>query len=396
MKSLDPGWRHWPQTQALVDAFGAGQLRFVGGAVRDALLGRPVTDVDAATPLPPQQVMALLEKAGIKAIPTGLAHGTVTAVIGKKHFEITTLRRDIKTDGRHAEVAFTNDWKEDAQRRDFTMNALYLSPEGELFDYGSGQEDAAHGRVRFIGDASARIKEDYLRILRFFRFHAHYGIGKPDDEALAACRAHAGGIAGLSAERVAHEMLNLIVAKHAHLSLALMKECGIHPGVTLHTQRLAALEAVETAVFATPSPLRRLAALVALIEIDAVCKAWRLSGDVKKQLRILLASLPPKGKKLSLAEQKALLRQIGAPAFMDVAMLMAAQNGAGDVSPCTAMIELAHGWIPPEFPLSGEDLKKRGMKEGKAMGQELARLEALWEQSDYMLSKDELMVKFKM
>ena len=395
MRTLQPSWLLWPQTQQLIRAFAAGQLRFVGGAVRDALLGRPVTDVDAATPLPPQQVMALLEKAGIKAIPTGLAHGTVTAVIDKKHFEITTLRRDIKTDGRHAEVAFTNDWKEDAQRRDFTMNALYLSPEGELLDYWGGQEDAALGRVRFIGDASARIKEDYLRILRFFRFHAHYGLGKPDDAAVYACRELAKGVAGLSAERIAHEMLNLITAKHAHLALALMRDCGVDVGAPLHTARLAALEAVEMGVFATTSPLRRLASLVSLIEVEALCKAWKLSGDVKKQLKLLLASLPPKDKRLTLAEQKALLRQIGAATFMDVAMLMAAQNGAGDISPCLAMIELAHNWMPPDFPLTGEDLKKKGMREGKQMGEELARLEDMWEKSDYKLGKSELIVQIK-
>ena len=175
-------WLHWPQTKRLVAAFAPypQTLRFVGGAVRDSLLGREVKDVDAATTLLPEAVMALLEKAKIAAIPTGIDHGTVTAVIDGKHFEITTLRKDLACDGRHADVAFTDNWRDDAQRRDFTMNAMYLSPEGELFDYFDGETDARAGKVRFIGDAGARIAEDYLRILRFFRFFAHYGVGAPD------------------------------------------------------------------------------------------------------------------------------------------------------------------------------------------------------------------------
>ena len=176
---------------------------------------KSVQDVDAATTLLPQATMALLEKAGIRAIPTGIAHGTVTAVIDGKHIEITTLRRDVATDGRHAEVAFTDDWEEDASRRDFTLNALYLSPSGELFDYFGGQADAKAGHVRFIGDPAARIAEDYLRILRFFRFHAHYGKSAPDAIALKACAHAAGHIESLSGERIQHELLKLLAAPHA-------------------------------------------------------------------------------------------------------------------------------------------------------------------------------------
>ena len=201
---MSPAWLEWPETQSLVRAFAAKntELRFVGGAVRDALAGRATSDVDVATPALPEAVMELLAAANIQAIPTGIKHGTVTAVLDKKHFEITTLRKDVSTDGRHAEVAYTDDWKADAARRDFTMNALYLSPAGELFDYFEGEKDAMAGRVRFIGGADARIKEDYLRILRFFRFYAWMGKGEADADALAACAANAPKIATLSGERI--------------------------------------------------------------------------------------------------------------------------------------------------------------------------------------------------
>src|SRR5579872_7361897 len=211
-ETLSPPWLKWPETQALIKAFADAKapIRFVGGCVRDALLGRAVQDVDVATPLRPEATMALLQKAGIKAIPTGIDHGTATAVIHGKHFEITTLRKDVSTDGRHATVAYTDDWKEDAARRDFTINALYLSPDGELFDYFNGARDAKEGHVRFIGNAGERIREDYLRILRFFRFYAWYGKTEPDKEALTACTEAANNIGTLSGERVQQEMLKLL------------------------------------------------------------------------------------------------------------------------------------------------------------------------------------------
>jgi poly(A) polymerase len=193
----DASWRHWPETQKLVTAFSSypHAVRFVGGAVRDTLLDRLVQDIDVATTLLPEATMSVLQQAGIHVVPTGIQHGTVTAVIDGRHFEITTLRKDVACDGRHAEVAFTDNWQEDASRRDFTMNAMYMSTEGELFDYFSGQEDAKAGRVRFIGDANTRISEDYLRILRFFRFYAHYGREAPNYEALVACAANVSHLA---------------------------------------------------------------------------------------------------------------------------------------------------------------------------------------------------------
>src|ERR1700739_1220589 len=200
----DRSWLDAKATCTLIAALDAGGIdfRFVGGAVRDGLLGRRVSDIDVATPVMPENVIRAVEAAGLKAIPTGIAHGTVTAVVGRQPFEVTTLRRDVETDGRHAVVAFTDDWRADAARRDFTMNALSMTRDGVVFDYFGGIADLRHGVVRFVGDPATRIAEDYLGILRFFRFHARYGVGPPDAAAVAAIRAGVAGLARLSAERV--------------------------------------------------------------------------------------------------------------------------------------------------------------------------------------------------
>jgi poly(A) polymerase len=395
MGSLTPAWLHWPQTQTLIKAFGDAPVRFVGGAVRDALLGRPVTDVDVATPLLPEAVMQRMEKACIRTIPTGIAHGTVTAVIDHKSFEITTLRKDVATDGRHAQVAFTDDWQVDAMRRDFTMNALYFSPQGELFDFMGGQADAQAGKVRFIGDAKTRIREDHLRILRFFRFHAHYGKGEPDSEGLAACHQLAEGILGLSGERIGHEMMRLMGAHQVLYTLGQMQECAActFGSVELDVERLASLESAEMALLVQPAPVRRLAALLRLHDVPALVERWRLSGEVKQALSTRLAHLPPSHQPLPLLHQKALLRRIGREAFSDVALLSCAQSGAADISPWQDMLELPSRWEPPVFPVAGKDLLLLGMEEGKELGQALARLETLWEESDYTLTREELLQK---
>ena len=229
---LDPARAPWlpaADTRAVLEALMADgkPARLVGGCVRDALAGRPVTDVDIATPETPPRVIDLLRAAGLKAVPTGVEHGTVTAVVRGKPFEVTTLRRDVTTDGRHAVVAFTDDWTEDAARRDFTMNALSADPDGRVHDPFDGVADLAAGRVRFVGEARARIREDVLRILRFFRFHAHYGKGAPDADGLAACRELAPLLPRLSAERVATELLKLLKAPDAAATVRMMREAGI-------------------------------------------------------------------------------------------------------------------------------------------------------------------------
>ena len=224
---LSPNWLHSPQTQKLLAAFSGEGIRFVGGAVRDCVLGIEAADLDLATTLLPLQVIDLLEKSDISNYPTGLAHGTITAIIDGKSFEITTLRRDASCDGRHAEVEFGTDWEEDARRRDFTMNAIYMSASGELFDYFGGFQDAMAGRVRFIGDAKQRIQEDYLRILRFFRFFAVYGKGTPNAYALNACTEFASHINTLSGERIQAEMLKLLAAPSPFYALELMQKTGV-------------------------------------------------------------------------------------------------------------------------------------------------------------------------
>lgn len=397
-KILHPEWLDWPQTQTLIKAFeGRKQgLCFVGGAVRDALLGRPVTDVDVATPLRPEMVQALLEKAGIRAVPTGIAHGTVTAVIDGKHFEITTLRRDIKTDGRHATVAYTEDWREDAKRRDFTMNALYLSPEGELCDYVDGEADARAGHVRFIGRADARIHEDYLRILRFFRFYAHYGVGEADAQALEACKKQAVDIARISGERIQHEMLRLLAAPAPYKTIAYMEQCAINAfGMVTESEALARLEQVEAILGKPSSALVRLAILIGHDPfIDGLAARWKLSTDMKKYLHMLLLWGAEMSLNLSLAGQKSLLRKLGADVFKEVVLLRWAHDGvAAGRSVYPPMLAFADSWQIPTFPLRGDDLKQAGIAEGKAMGEALKRLELLWEESDYTWGKAQLLAK---
>ena len=388
-------WLLWPQTRRLIDAFAkdAEALRFVGGAVRDALLGRDVIDVDAATTLLPEETIDMLKVAGIQAIPTGLKHGTVTAVIDGKHFEITTLRTDVACDGRHADVEFTSDWEQDAKRRDFTMNALFLSPDGTLFDYVNGQTDALAGRVAFIGDAETRISEDYLRILRLFRFQAYYGKLPLDAIAVAACQKNAHHITSLSGERIAHEMLRLLSAKRSALVLAIMMNADVLKyAMDYSIDHLHVLEMLETQ---TPgaAALVKLAAL--LMDTDDAVEAsgrvtarWKLSNSEAKHLRQLLLSQAALVPDTSLAQQKKLLRQVGADMFVGAVILAAARTGLPTL---LAMAKLVDTWPVPQFPVRGEDLIAIGIKPSKTMGEKLKQLEAQWEASDYQLSREALL-----
>ncbi|MGH6878125.1 MAG: CCA tRNA nucleotidyltransferase, partial [Rhizomicrobium sp.] len=269
MMTLDPcreTWMRAEETRAVMAALtsAGGAARFVGGAVRNALLGREVGDVDIATPLLPEEVARRLEAAHIVAVPTGIEHGTITAVVDGKGFEVTTLRRDVTTDGRRAVVAFSDSWAEDARRRDFTINALYAAPDGELFDYTGGLDDLAAARVRFIGDPVARIREDYLRILRLFRFQAWYGKGEIDEDALHAATAERAGLQRLSGERVQKELLRLLAAEQPCPPLRAMAAAGILDEIIPHAGRLDTLErlaAIDAANFFAADPMLRLAAL---------------------------------------------------------------------------------------------------------------------------------------
>jgi poly(A) polymerase len=403
--SFVPDWLSWPETRQLVKAFAVhpDSLRFVGGAVRDSLLGRTVHDVDAATILRPDQTTAVLQRAGIKALPTGIAHGTVTAVIGKKTFEITTLRKDMACDGRHAEVAFTDDWKQDAQRRDFTMNALYLSPEGKLFDYFGGVADAKAGGIRFIGDAKERIAEDYLRILRLFRFFAHYGKRPLDKSALEACREAASNIEKLSGERIQHELLKLCAAPNPEPAIQQMQAqhvlryaigFGIRDSKVF--ARLRKIETLVSAILSLHIVLSLFARMADKNETDAgkeLCARLKLSNAMAHDLQVMIRHHEKITPRLPQKMQKQAIRTLGKVDYMRLVILNWA---CGDESiktshPYHAMLQFACKWKVPQFPLTGQDLLDTGMSSGKAVGEKLRALETLWEESDYRLSKRDLL-----
>jgi poly(A) polymerase len=371
---------------AILDAAGI-DFRFVGGAVRDGLLGRPVADIDLATPATPEMVVAALAAAGCKSIPTGIAHGTVTALVDGRPFEITTLRRDVETDGRHAIVAFTDDWRIDAARRDFTINALYADSRGEILDLFGGAADARAGRVRFIGDPRARIREDALRILRFFRFHARFGSGAPDPAGLAACAELAGMIDGLSAERIRVEVLKLLAAPAPQEAWTAMIESGVMAHVVEDATRigdLAALVALEARLDLAPDPVRRLAALIGSMTPSRI-------ADLKSRLKLSnrdadqLAGLDAPGR-VALVEARAFGRALyrAEPAWVrDAALLAHIRLGAPSVAALVEFIAFIPGWSEPSFPLGGEDLIAMGISPGPRMGNLLSAVESWWRALDF-------------
>lgn len=372
-----------PETVAVMAAL--GEARFVGGAVRNALLGVPVMDVDIAVPMPPQEAMARLKARDIKVAPTGIAHGTVTAILGNKVFEITTLRRDVETDGRHAVVAFTDDWAEDAARRDFTINALYAAPDGSVFDYATGVEDLIAGRVRFMGEAAARIAEDYLRVLRLFRFHAWYGKGEVDADGLRAAAAARDRLKSLSAERVQKEMLRLLEAGNPAPVLRVMAATGILPELlpgALQLPRLERLTRIEADHLLPRDGVLRLAALLPDGEeaAHAAADALKLSNADRMRLEQALggAALPW----LSAQDARALLYRIGASRFRDKVLLEWARGGGNPIQ-WRMLMTMAETWQRPRFPLTGRDVMQAGVTEGPDVGRVLAQVEDWWIGTDF-------------
>lgn len=389
MKITVAEWLHWPETKAIIKAFGEAPVRFVGGAVRDCLLDISVNDVDLATALPPEKVSELLSAAGIKVFPTGIAHGTVTAVVAGRNFEITTLRRDVSTDGRRAVVAYTDDWREDASRRDFTMNALYCDARGEITDYFGGVEDAKSGRVRFIGDPAERINEDALRILRFFRFTARYGKSEMDKDALAACRAQAAKIDTLSGERIQQEMFKLLVADKSADVIFVMQEQGILRHVIpaeIAITALKQLPGILNKADVKPDPILALVLLLRSSSgnfAEAISTRWKLSRAHSRLLSDLCASrINITGDEFALKKQ---IRACGKALFILQAIAATAEGEDG-----LPAVKLAQGWNIPMFPLTGGDLLELGMRSGKEMGLLLARLETQWEDAYYRPGKKEL------
>ena len=399
-------WLTQPATVQVMDALaaegGSDCARFVGGCVRNALLRQPVSDVDIATTLTPDRVMQALRNAGLKAVPTGLEHGTITAVADRKPLEITTLRRDVETDGRRAVVAFTQDWAEDASRRDFRINALYASRDGEIFDpTGGGLGDIAAGAIVFVGDAQTRIREDALRILRYFRFLAWYGRATPDPEAIAACEALAPLVAGLSAERVAKELLTLLRAEDPRVAVRLMAAAGVLACVVPGAAGLARFEAlvsIETEqLFAWDALLR----LAALLPDDPAAGAvladrLRLSNAQKSRLIGALGTDPPLVSWMSPRQVRQAVWRIGVEAFCDRATLAWAggsRPGAG--IQWRALLPLARGWSRPRLPLAGEEVVAAGVPRGPMVGAVMREVEAWWVDSDFTLDKLSVVERLK-
>ncbi len=397
-------WMTAPETKKVVAALSAegAAARFVGGCVRDAVLGRAVTDVDIATPEPPETVTRLLEAAGIKAVPTGIKHGTVTAVVGGEHYEVTTLRRDIETDGRHATVAFIDDWAADAARRDFTINALFCDPDGTLYDSVGGLDDARAGRVRFVGDAARRIEEDVLRLLRFFRFFAHFGRTPPDADALAACRKLAPALAGLSGERVRAELLKLLAAPDPARVLALMDETGVLAHVLPEAAGLDALPALCAVEGAEADALRRLALLLRRGQGDAesVAKRLRMSNAEARRLAAMMAPAVAVAAGRDVRDRRRALYRVGAAIFIDLAYLAWAEAlaEAPDERDAlahdhSALLETARRWEDPKLPVRGADVIALGVERGPAVARLLAQVEEGWEAGDYRAGRDETLKK---
>ncbi|NYT40244.1 CCA tRNA nucleotidyltransferase [Sphingomonas sp. R-74633] len=360
----DADWRHREGLDRLVEVL--GDARFVGGSVRDTLLGIPVSDLDVATPLSPQRVIELLKAAKIRVVPTGIDHGTVTAVLESGHVEVTTLRRDVSTDGRRATVAFTDDWREDAARRDFTINALYADPAtGEIFDYFGGITDLEARHIRFIGDPLQRIAEDHLRILRFFRFLARFG-DVADPAALEACTARARDLMALSRERIADELLKLLVTRDAVRVVGMMIERGIFvpvlPEITA-SDRFAHLAAREAEAELAPSAIRRLASLLPADAAIADGIAARLKLSNVQRRRLVAAVLPPE------EAPRPLAYRVGVEAAVDRLLL--------SDRPIAEALAI-RDWQPPRFPLSGGAIVARGIKAGPDVARLMKQIEGGW------------------
>ncbi len=396
-------------TRAVMKALTAdgGEALFVGGCVRDSILDLPVGDIDIATHEPPERVIELLTAAGIKALPTGIEHGTVTAVVNGAHFEITTLRLDVKTDGRRAEVAFTDDWSEDAARRDLTINALSMTEDGDIHDPFGGLDDLAAGRVRFVGDAETRITEDVLRLLRFFRFFAFYGRPPADAEALAAAGKFAHLLPTLSGERVWGELRRLLRAPDPTAIFRLMADHGVLgpllPG-SAWIARLAALVEVEATegAAAAGDPMRRLAALIELDESTARALAERLRFSRKERARLMgmagvkVPTPPDAGPR----QFRAAIYRLGTAPFRDKVLLAWAEDRAKDPGTASdanfgAALEVAAAWPRPDLPIRGEDAVRLGLAPGPGVGQALARVEAWWIDEDFTADRAACLERLK-
>jgi len=398
---LEADWLADADLQRILGALsGDGeQARIVGGAIRNTLIGHPVTDIDIATTCVPGETVRRLEAAGIKAVDTGMEHGTVTAVAHHTGYEITTLREDVETDGRRAKVEFGRSWQHDAERRDFTINALYAEADGTLVDLICGRADIEARRVRFIGDPEQRIREDYLRILRFFRFFAWYGHGRPDADGLKACARLKEGMAGLSAERIWAEMRKLLAATDPSRALLWMRQTGVLTLLLPESEKwgidvIHGLMEVERAFDWTPDAVLRLMTLLPLREeaVKGLAQRWKLPNAVRDRL----VAAAREADVVADLGNKALEQRIyrsSRQAVTDRLRLDIARRGAHHAETPDLMALLAHAeaWTAPQFPVAGRDLAGLGMKAGPAMGETLRRLERAWVESGFALDRDALL-----
>ena len=406
-----PPWMTAPATVAVMAALRAGDetglvALFVGGCVRDSLLDREAGDIDIATVLAPEIVTERLQAAGLKVVPTGPAHGTVTAVTEGRHFEITTLRVDVDTDGRHATVAFTDDWAADAQRRDFTVNALFADSAGAVFDPVGGLADLKAGRVRFVGIAEQRIREDVLRLLRFFRFYAQFGSPPPDKEAIAACANLADLLPTLSGERVAAEAFKLMAAADPATTMTLMSANGVLAHFLPEAKeidRLAALVTVE-GVVEQSDPLRRLAAglKVDAAGADAIADRFRLSNADRSRLRELVATDRRVHRDMNTRARQAALYRLGAAGWRDRVLMDWAEEVALGTPQDNALTKawrelynLSDEWTPPAFPLQGNDVLSLGVEAGPVVGRHLAAVEEWWIAGGFAAGRDACLNKLR-
>ena len=387
-------WLTDPRTIAVMTALETarpGGARFVGGCVRNAIMDRPVDDIDIATQIEPESVIKVLEAAGIRAIPTGIDHGTITAVCDGKPFEITTLRRDVETDGRRAVVAFTEDWAEDAGRRDFRLNALYADRDGTVHDpVGGGIEDAEAGRVIFIGDADLRLREDYLRILRFFRFNAWYGAGI-DADGLAACARQKEGLKKIASERIWKELHKLLAAPDPTEAVAAMHESGVLAIFLPEAETLDGLHDLrvsETLAGVQADPMLRLMALIhrSANSVLAVSKRLRLSNAEANRLTMWAADNLPDVSGMNGRQLRQALYWHGKQAVVDRA-LTSGRN-------VRDLLFAVRAWKRPEFPLGGDDALAAGLK-GPEIGQTLRELEEWWMAEDFQPGRDDLLARLK-
>lgn len=388
---LDPN--SWPHAAAahkvlLALAKAGGEGRFVGGCVRDGLLGRPVRDLDIATNMAPEAVIAALAAADLKSVPTGIKHGTITAIADHVGFEVTTLRHDVETDGRHAVVAFTDDWQQDAARRDLTMNALFCDADGHLYDYFDGFADLQAGRVRFVGDPAQRMDEDYLRILRFFRFHADYATGPFDPAAIAAATARRGELKRLSGERLRQETLKLLTARRGVEVWGDMLRRDFAesylPWATTQ-DRLIKVAALEVELGITPDPVRRLASLTVTGSGSAIAETLKLSNAERDRLTMATGARPD----FNVSDAHLVRRQIydlGNARALD--LLLMDWGATEPDSDWRCAFDIIQSWPRPNFPLAGRDLIALGLTAGPDLGARLAEIEAWWIAGDFAADRE--------